>query len=462
MDVRSETQIREELTAEFLARTGLRAMRVGDEVAQVIGMMARQVAAFERANWERRDQHLIGTAQGDYLRALMTDALPDGLLPAEPTPGTGGAVVFSRPAADPGALSIPLGWTVYRSVDNFTYKTAAAATILGGATTSAAVSVVAQETGEDGNCDVGDIDRMSEIDGITVVRNTAPITNGSAGQDDDQARDTLRRYFRAVARATRDAILRAVYGVNDLTYGQVRFAKLSEAEATPQGGSVRLYVDDGAGTAGQYTDPGEEYLAQNAAGGEWLFYTAGRPIYDPTGGGGLTFNLNGSADPDQTRYGVVYPWGQIRRREADPLVATNDLSVVGHYYYTGLVALAQQAVDGLLSDVWDYPPMRGVGSIIEVRPATPKTALIVCPVSTLSTASAERTAVLLSAKRNLLAKINGTDIGSPLLQAALIAAIMATSGVKDVPWLMINGTYVNLYCLESEVIRSTDADISFI
>lgn len=459
MDVRSETQIREELTAEFLARTGLRGLRAGDEVAQVLGMMARQVAGFERANWERRDQHLVGTASGDYLRALLADALPDGLLPEEPQYGLGGAVVFYRPTADPGALTIPSGTTVYRSNDSFAYRIVATATILGGNTVSGSVSAIAQETGAAGNCDVGDIDRMDEIAGVTSVRNTAAITNGSDGEEDDEARDTLRRWFRSVARTTRDAILRAVFAVNDPTYGRVMFAKLSAAEATSNGGFVRCYIDDGAGTAGQYTDPGEEYLIQNAAGGEWLFNTAQRPIYDP--GGGITVKLNGVAEL-AGRYGIIPAWGQIRRAESDGLADGDDLSVVGHRYRTGLSALAQVAIDGVLEDVWNQPPVRGCGGIIEVVPATRKTATILCPVSTVSTAALERTAVLQAALRNLLAYVNGRDIGEPLLQSACISALMNTSGVKDVPWLMVNGTYVNLFCLESEAIRTSEPSVTFL
>lgn len=459
MDVRSETQIREELTAEFLGRTGLRALRAGDEVAQVIGMMARQVAGFERANWERRDQHLIGTAQGDYLRALLSDALPDGLLPGEPQYALGGAMVFYRPTADITALSIPAGTTVYRSTDSFAFRTTAAATILGGNTASGAVSAIAQETGAAGNCDVGDIDRMDEITGVTSCRNTAAISNGSDGQEDDEARDTLRRWFRAVARTTRDAILRAVFAVNDATYGRVQFAKLSAAEATANGGFVRCYIDDGAGTAGQSSDPGEEYLIQNAGGGEWLFYTAQRPIYDP--GAGITVKLNGVAEL-AGRYGIIPAWGQIRRAEADPLVNGDDLSVVGHRYRVGLAALAQAAVDGVLEDIWTNPPMRGCGGVVEVVPATRKTATVIAPVSTYATAATERTAVLRAALRNLLAYVNGRDIGEPLLQSGCIATIMATTGVKDVPWLMLNTTYLNLYCLESEAIRSSEPSVSFL
>lgn len=459
MDVRSEAQIRGELTAEFLSRSGLRALRAGDEVAQVLGMMARQIAGFERANWERRDQHMIGTSSGDYLRALLADALPDGLLPAEPAAALGGAVIFYRPAAEASVLSIPAGWPCSRSADGFGYRTVAATTIGSGAVASGSVSILAQETGEDGNCDIGDVDRFDAIEGITSCRNTAPLTNGDAGSTDDQAKDTLRRYFRAVARATRDAILRAVFAINDATYGRAKFAKLSAGEATALGAWARLYLDDGAGTAGQYTDPGEEYLVQGAAGGEWLFYTAGRPIYDP--GGGITINLNAVAD-DPTRYGIVHPWGQVRRAESDGLTAADDLSIVGHYYRAGLVALAQQAIDGLLADVWNYPPVRGVGCVLECLPATKKTCTVVCPVQTYSTAALERAAVLVAAKRNLLAYINGRDIGEAAVQARMIAAIVNTSGVKDVPYLLVNLTVNNLYCLESEVIRSTEASVSFL
>lgn len=460
MDVRSEAQIREELTAEFLGRTGLRSLRAGDEIPQIIGMMAARISGFERRNWERRDQHLHGTASGVYLRALLADVLPDPVLPSEPQPGLGGAQIFMRPAADPAPIVIPAGHTVWRSVDSFSYRTQAAATIAGGATTSGPVSVLAQETGEDGNCDIGDIDRLNDVEGVTSTRNTTAITNGDEGDEDDEAREILRSYLRSAARAVRDAILLAVFKVNDPTYGRIQFAKLAAAEATAEGGVVKLYIDDGAGTAGQQSDPGEEFLIQAAGGGEWLFYTAGRPIF--AGPGGITYNLNGLADPIQTRYSSVFPWGQVRRLESDPLALDDDLSMVGHLYRIGLVALAQQAVDGVLADVWNYPPVRGVGCIISCEPASLKTATIQCPVSTYSTVTAERDAVLLVAMRNLLAMVNGRDIGEELIQSRAITTINNTSGVKDVPWLTINGLEENLHSLESEVIRSSEPSVSFL
>ena len=434
MIILSEAEILERLIAALTSRTRVTDVRAGGYAVQVLGAAAQLVDAAQQAPAEYAEGRNLDAATGVLVDDLLASLLPDGLQRTEGAFALGGTVTFSGDVT-PADVTIPQGHVVYRGTGGVRYRTTAPCVKAAGATTSAPpVSVICERRGEVGNCAVGEINRLgSPITGISSVANTTAISTGTDRQEDADAIDTARLHLRSMAARTNAAILRAVRSVDSPEFGRVLFDKIDEAWSRPWAGCVRVYIDDGAGTAGTQTLVAGEVLSPELAGGEVMLRTAHRPIVPGSADGQLRVGGIAPATP----YSVVEPLGEIRVEDGAAMVAGLDATLNQYSYYSGLVGAVQAAVDGAISEIEESPGVRANGALIQVLPAAP------FPVSVFLRLAMKDGLVFSDYEARIrgviLAHHNGLGIGEAHNAARATAAIINTGLVRNVPVYLIDG-----------------------
>jgi hypothetical protein len=456
MDIRSEEEIRESYIAEVSTQIDVSDFRPGGRFAQIAGANARAVFRAQQAQLEMRNSYLFGsiTKEADA-DARGADVLPDGLAREKGYRALGGAYVFSRPAGAGPEIIVPAGTPVFRTRDGYRYYTIAETAIPIDLPNSPSVSVVAESVGSVGNCASGEIDQLGTlIDGVTMVENTAAIRNGVDAEDVSSYKERIRDYVKAIGNSNCFSLVNAALAYESATLGKVRFAALGPAEATDRGGYVKLYIDDGAGSAGVVNNTTGELLLSGGAGVEQTLYAVNRPIV-PHGLGPLAYGVHINGTPVTTGWSLVEPWGQLRFDA--PLTAGDTVELVNFGYYSGLVADVQKLIDGDISDPLTYPGKRAAGVVVQVLPAS-KTSVSITGFLVLNSAYDPTT--WLPILRHLVASaINGLGIGEPVYRAMIYDVLMDEDAVKNVTNLKINGVDNDLYIGESSVARTTSSDV---
>jgi hypothetical protein len=318
------------------------------------------------------------------------------------------------------------------------------------------VSVVCDQKGTIGNCAAGAIDSLgTSITGVTQVTNTSSIANGVDEETVDAFKDRIRQAVKAIGNSTVNALVKAAREYNSENYGKVRFAKLSEAEATDRGGYVRMYIDDGAGSAGVLSYSQGVVLISGAAGVERVLYTSLSPIV-PRGIGQLAYTIMINGVESTSGWSVVEPWGQVRFD--NPLTEGDIVELVNFGYYSGLVSEVQRVIDGDLTDAITYPGKRSAGVVVQLLPAS-KTAVVVSAIVTLNK-DFDPDVFLPILADSVAANIYGLDIGSPVYRARIYDVLMSQACTKNVTNMTINGVDKDLYIGESSVARTASADIN--
>jgi hypothetical protein len=448
--------IRRRLFAEIVSRTRVTDFRAGGQAVQFLESWVQRFDEVSDAIWALRDAAMIGSARGDDLDAILADALPDGMLRSTGARGTGGGVEFGRPSSDAmPEIVIAAGFPVLRAGDRTRYVTTADATIAVDAEWSAPVAVIADRTGTSGNCGVGDIVTLgASKQGVTKCRNTISITNGADSEDDDAARDRLRRSIRAVGKAVPSALVQAALAASDPTYGTVRFASLEPVdEALP--GIARLWIDNGNGDCEVSVAVGAgEVLVPEAVGGEQYCYLAGRPVKTVP---------QILVDDAGVPYTIVKPWGQVKLATA---LAAGEVCTAGAYSsYGGLVAAVQRAIDGEIGNSNDYPGVAAHGVIVYVGAASRVSTTHgdgLCPISANVVRKPGAPATLDADLRTaMVAFTNNRDIGEHLYPASVVNICMSNPWVLNVTDVLIDQSSGAKYCGPNNVIRTIDSLIDF-
>ena len=457
MEIREEDEIRESFFAECATRMGITDFRPGGKFVQLGGANARSFFRAQQAQVEMRNSYLLGgitsTAEID---ARAADVLPDGEVRETGLRALGGGMVFSRPAGTGAAIEILPGTVVYRKGDKVRYATIGTTWIPQDSPNSTAVSVVADQKGSIGNCAAGAIDSLgTAIPGVTMVTNTAPLANGVDEETVDAFKDRIRQAVKSIGNSTGNALVKAAREYNSNTYGKVRFAKLSDAEATDRGGYVKMYIDDGAGSAGVLSYSQGVVLLSGAAGVERVLYTSLSPMV-PKGFGALAYTIMINGVESTSGWSVVEPWGQVRFDS--PLAEGDIVELVNFGYYSGLVSEVQRVIDGDLTDAITYPGKRSAGVVVQILPAS-KTSVVVAAYVILNK-DFDPDVFLPILQDSVAANINGLNIGDPVYRARIYDVLMSQACTKNVTNLTINGVDKDLYIGESSVARTASADIN--
>ena len=455
MLIRSREDIRAGVLANLVARTGTTDIREGGVLVQVAEVITDEVLSMQNAVWESRNASLLGSATGADLDAKLADALPDGIQRTAATRATGGFVQFTRPSG-PAMTVVPAGTPVIKSLGSVRYVTTADSTFtLLDAPTSSPVSVACQRLGSIGNAGALEIDTLgSTVDGVTGVKNTSSINNGTDGDSDERAREIARLYIRSVARAVESALIYNALQVDVAEYGRVRHAKVVYDPAGP--GKAILLIDDGAGSSGPVVPVASETLVTSASGGETRFFLENRPLLS-------------SPVPVVKRDGVpeagvkfIRPWGQVILGTA--AVALELFVIEGYSYYGGLCQEVQKVVNGQLNDIVNFPGIGGAGCEVIVKPASVYDSVPLRIDIGLILNSDDQATVRAAIARTVTEYVNSLGIGETLYRGRIIELIMSTHDeVVNVTYVR-HGPSINVDSdvnpAESEVIRTTDESIT--
>ena len=314
------------------------------------------------------------------------------------------------------------------------FATAQAATLPAGQLTIAAVAATAQLPGAQGNVAAATLTTFgTRPPGIDSVTNPAGATGGSDAESDPAFRQRIRMYVSGIARGTESALVAAVLGAqNPATGDTILYASVQEDDTRP--GRAILYVADAAGTDESVPTAvtGENATASrlgppphSAQGGETQLTLAHKPVAT-TAAVTVSSSTRGTLARGQN-FTLNEATGVLTFATA---LAQGEVITAGYSYYTGLLAIAQRIVDGDPADRLNYPGIRAAGTQVVV--AAPQ--VLIEPVSaTLTVDPAYSLSQVQSAVRAAIATLmTGLPIGGNLIQAELIAAVMAVPGVVNV------------------------------
>lgn len=265
--IKSHEQILAAMLAKVLTRTNL--SDVGDS-----SVLKHLLAASARQDSEQYYQmslllqlFSIDTATGEDLDERAKDIQP-ALISRLPAAKAVGQVVFSRNGTT-GTVTIPVGTTVSTG-DGKAYRTTAIGTISptspeqiaghGVGRDSNLVSVVASVAGAAGNVVANTVTKFgSKPTGVDEVTNPNVFTQGLDLETDDSFRARLKAFVASLSRCTVGSMEAQIVGQQDPLSG-VTAQYVNVWEDPVNRGNIRVYVDDGTGTAESIVPTAETLL----------------------------------------------------------------------------------------------------------------------------------------------------------------------------------------------------------
>jgi len=462
---RSRLEILRDMVARVVARSRLVGLTRNGAVFHVIAASSTEDAEQYFQMARLRDLFSIDKATGSDLDARAAEIQPGTITRAGAIPASGDEV-FSRPGTV-GTVVIPLGTLVSASdaKGRIQYRTTVASSILAGNTVSAAVNVVALEAGIRGNVSSGSISQfVTRIPGVTGATNGSDFDNGRDRESDDNFRARLKAFVQSLSRGTVTALEGFARNVRLTDGRRVLFANVVEP-AIPNG-NVDLFIDDGTGSAEEFSNDfitADDTIIASAVGGESTFFTFQKPIKDDgtfvleinavpqTRGVGFDFTLDPTSgkiilDP------VTYPTG----------LTALDAVTANYRFFIGLIQQTQKVIDGDPGDPLRFPGVRAGG--IRVTVGTPLAIFqtISGNVSVLN--GFDPAVVALQVGDAVQDYINSLDIGENVIVAEIIQRAMDVPGMFDLTILNLTGTSpaLNQVILETQIARIVSASITFI
>ena len=160
-----------------------------------------------------------------------------------------GSVVFTGLTPAEVLISIPAG-TRLLSSSGQSFVTTESAQLGQGLSTTAAVPIIAMESGAIGNAPANSITRMaSMIAGLDFVTNAYPTTGGKAEESDDSRAARFSAYVQTLEKGTGDALEYAALTVPAISHARAVEPFLLDARPSsiPYSGLVWLFCDDSLG-----------------------------------------------------------------------------------------------------------------------------------------------------------------------------------------------------------------------
>lgn len=183
-----------------------------------------------------------------------------------------GACVFSRAIATPEIIPIPVG-TIVGTSGGLLYTTQSTISILGGATSSAQVNIVANKAGSQYDVQAGLINIInSSVPGVNSVLNNTATAGGQAKETNSNYFTRFSIFIKGLSGSNRYGIFTAAVGVSTIQSAYV------EDHYPPEAGiyNFTVYVDDGSGLVPSdkldevyleiYGDDSSEYKGYACAG----------------------------------------------------------------------------------------------------------------------------------------------------------------------------------------------------
>lgn len=168
----------------------------GSEIRNLLEAIAVDIYVLMEEENQLTAMCFVSSAEGEYLD--MHGANPFINLPREEGSESNGFVTFSTDEPVISETVIPEGTIVANSTNGLEYSTVYDATLNIG-DDSVMVAIECLTTGADGNCDVGEIDILSDsfadIPTLTVT-NENKITGGTDYEEDEEYRQRLLNYIR--------------------------------------------------------------------------------------------------------------------------------------------------------------------------------------------------------------------------------------------------------------------------
>jgi len=254
--IKSQEQILAAMLAKVLTRTDLR--DVGDSAAikHMLSAAARQDSDQYYQMTLLLQLFSIDTATGEDLDERAKDIQP-ALITRLPSAKAVGQVVFTRKGTT-GTTVISVGTTVTSS-DGKAFKTTALGTISpsspqqvtghGVGRDSNLVAVVASVGGAAGNVVAGTVTKFaSKPAGVDEVTNLLAFTQGRDLETDDSFRARIKAFVASLSRCTVGSMEAQIAGQQDPVSG-VTAQYVHVWEDIVNRGNIKVYVDDGTGTA---------------------------------------------------------------------------------------------------------------------------------------------------------------------------------------------------------------------
>lgn len=461
-----QEQIFTKMIARVVARTDLSDVADSGTVKHVLAAVARSHDELYYQMTLLLQLFSIDAATGDDLDERAKDIQPAVVKRRQATKAIG-TVTFSRVGTS-GTISIPIG-TKVKTAGGVIFTTTAATSITpaspqqisghGVGRDAAPVAVIADEAGSSGRVAANTIVKfVSKPTGVDEVTNQSALTNGGLDKEsDDDFRNRLRQYIAGLARSTVSALEAGVIGAQDAGTGAtVLFSKAVEDQITL--GLVKLYVDDGTGTAETTAAVINENATRglggpppdSAVGGETTLFLENKPIKTS-----VTFTLTSSTRGllvMNTHYTLNAASGQI---QFTPALATGEVILAVYTYYTGIISLAQKIIDGDAADRENYPGLRAAGVLVLV--SVPQVLLQNVSATVVVKDGYDQNEVRAAVEQAIKDYINSLSISGDVIRNELIKRIMEVNGVFNVD-LVTPATDIVL--LDDQLPRTTDANIS--
>lgn len=240
---------------------------------------------------------------------------------------------------EPGAI------VVASTGNGATYRNASYVTFEAGQRTypspgQAAINIVCNSYGPQGNADPGQITRVITGDGITVVTNVLPLSNGLAFEGDTELKYRAEQYIASYGGVLNSTLVALALSKVASDGRRAKFAYVIE---DPRAGYVELVVDDGSAFAAD-SRPGLETSGVVSEGLDMFHFDS--PAMDRQ----VQLRVNGSVVTN-------LEWTTISERGVAYLVDGHSAWTTGDTWsctpkrvYTGFVAELQADIEGSSSD----------------------------------------------------------------------------------------------------------------
>jgi len=435
MRFQAETKdvILQRMVNKVVARSELTDLVSTSQLLQVLAASARAIEKVQQGMEDILDDRDINKVTGTDLDDWAKVILPYVITRRQGVTATS-QVVFSR-AGTTGTITISVGSQVKASAgtagEALVYTTTSLGTILNGNQDSNAVNISAVDIGTKYNVSPATITAfVGKPSGVDTVSNAASITNGEDLEKDDVFRNRIKLHILGLARCHPYGLESAAYGITDPATGKVcLFSKCVEDISNP--GFVKLYIDDGAGTAQHIVSVvSEASLIPSggvALGGETDIYLQHKPVDDVSM---YSLVINGGAVPVANYY-FDYPSGHIKlKSSAYPAGLTVGHTVVMTYsYFDQLIGEVQKVIDGDPADRDNYPGYRAAGVQVQVKAPQTVAQTVTANITVLD--GYNQTDVATSVKAYISSYINGLSVGGDVIRNELIERIMTVQGLYD-------------------------------
>lgn len=458
LTIRTNKEILERMRARVVARTSLTDLTRSSGWNQVLAAAARE----DDEQWfmmaklqDFTDLDKIGGADLDERAKEFNPALIERKKATAAT----GQIKFSVSTAVVGSdVTISIGTTVKvpgsGAVAEIRYETTTEGVISVGNTESNLVSVKCLETGTVGNVEPGSITGFgSKPSGVDAVTNPNQFTTGQDRELDEAFRSRIKRFVLSLSRATPVALLYAAFLGADSATGKI-VQSASVIEDIVNLGKVKIYIDDGLGTAeSTQTVTGETVIA-SAVGGETVFSFTNKPtkIESPftvyRNASPMTYGTDYAIDPTESKVQLLsgaFPSG----------LTAGDAITADYTYFDGLIQNTQLHINGDSADRESYPGYRAAG--VQVRVLAPSVAWLAFTANITVLQGYSQTGVAAGVSSAIQSYINGLSVGENVVRAELIERAMGVAGMYDIS---ISEPAENRVITEGQVARIQSGSIT--